>query len=361
MRRISMHWLWALAWTGTTWSTAGCTPPPCNTDQDCKGDRVCDQGACVDSGGQGGAGAGTSVGPGGAGTGGNTGPGGVSQGGAGQGGGSAGGASQGGAGPGSSEAGGSGPECGNGMLDPGETCDVGNLGGATCQSEGYDGGSLKCTGDCIGFNEAGCCKSDCTAEGDFMCDSPATQVTCGNYDNDACMEWGNPMGCPYGCSNGCLPAPVCSMSSSPGSGSFTPSFAAETNCSCLAANLTCHTLYQAKVASIAADGWHATLRFKKADGSSIPAGRKYWIVVGASSSPTCDLLNAYVVRKSGTVGAATTELEVADVPIWPDQGTYDADDAGTTKNIFLITDGSGVENQKIWFEKKALVFTKTCQ
>lgn len=39
-----------------------------------------------------------------------------------------------------------GPNCGNGMIDPGETCDGSNFGGVTCVDLGYDMGSLTCNG-----------------------------------------------------------------------------------------------------------------------------------------------------------------------------------------------------------------------
>jgi hypothetical protein len=38
-----------------------------------------------------------------------------------------------------------GPSCGNGVLDPGETCDGNDFNGATCQGLGYDMGTLTCT------------------------------------------------------------------------------------------------------------------------------------------------------------------------------------------------------------------------
>jgi hypothetical protein len=39
-----------------------------------------------------------------------------------------------------------GPDCGNGVVDPGETCDGNNFNGATCLTLGYDQGALTCTG-----------------------------------------------------------------------------------------------------------------------------------------------------------------------------------------------------------------------
>ncbi|NJK31741.1 MAG: hypothetical protein HC927_04590, partial [Deltaproteobacteria bacterium] len=32
--------------------------------------------------------------------------------------------------------------CGNGLIEPGEVCDTGDVGGATCQSEGFASGGL---------------------------------------------------------------------------------------------------------------------------------------------------------------------------------------------------------------------------
>lgn len=38
--------------------------------------------------------------------------------------------------------------CGNGLIDVGESCDTDNLNGQTCQSRGYDSGSLACNSNC---------------------------------------------------------------------------------------------------------------------------------------------------------------------------------------------------------------------
>lgn len=49
------------------------------------------------------------------------------------------------------------PTCGNGVWDDadGEDCDGSDLGGQTCQSLGYTGGTLRCTAGC-GLDESGC-------------------------------------------------------------------------------------------------------------------------------------------------------------------------------------------------------------
>ncbi len=51
--------------------------------------------------------------------------------------------------------GGSDPFCGNGVQETGEDCDAGNPGRHTCQSLGFDGGSLTCNADCT-YNDAAC-------------------------------------------------------------------------------------------------------------------------------------------------------------------------------------------------------------
>ncbi|MBX3025283.1 DUF1566 domain-containing protein [bacterium] len=45
--------------------------------------------------------------------------------------------------------------CGNGAIDGGEQCDLGTLNGATCATEGYVGGVLRCGSGCV-FDTSGC-------------------------------------------------------------------------------------------------------------------------------------------------------------------------------------------------------------
>ncbi len=45
--------------------------------------------------------------------------------------------------------------CGNNVKEEGEQCDRTDLGGATCQSLGYSGGTLRCTSGCL-FDTSGC-------------------------------------------------------------------------------------------------------------------------------------------------------------------------------------------------------------
>jgi hypothetical protein len=62
------------------------------------------------------------------------------------------------------ECGGGGPVCGNGIIEAGEVCDGANLGGETCQSQGFTGGTLACNGTCTGFDTSGCTSGGCTTQ-----------------------------------------------------------------------------------------------------------------------------------------------------------------------------------------------------
>jgi len=46
--------------------------------------------------------------------------------------------------------------CGNGIIEGDEVCDRSNFNGETCESLGFDGGSLACNASCKGFVPAGC-------------------------------------------------------------------------------------------------------------------------------------------------------------------------------------------------------------
>lgn len=96
--------------------------------------------------------------------------------------------------------------CGNGSIDPGEQCEGNDLGGATCSSIDFDGGELGCKADCT-FNTSGCCSDECT--GGQQCLDSSTVQTCGNFDGDACNEYGDQQVCSDGqeCSGGACGCP----------------------------------------------------------------------------------------------------------------------------------------------------------
>jgi hypothetical protein len=69
--------------------------------------------------------------------------------------------------------------CGNGVIEGDEACDGANLGGRSCQSEGFTDGLLRCTDACR-LDTSGCstCGND-VAEGDQVCDGDDVRgVTC---------------------------------------------------------------------------------------------------------------------------------------------------------------------------------------
>ena len=55
--------------------------------------------------------------------------------------------------------------CGNGIIDDGEQCDGGNLGGFTCVDLGYDGGTLACDMITCTFDASGCTNDGGTTGG----------------------------------------------------------------------------------------------------------------------------------------------------------------------------------------------------
>ncbi len=77
---------------------------------------------------------------------------------------------------------------------------------AACDNDQHCGGDCAaCTGSdhCQGGS---CCHDECPQTGNKRCDPQVADAfeTCGNYDADACLEWGDSTDCPSGesCSNG---------------------------------------------------------------------------------------------------------------------------------------------------------------
>jgi len=55
--------------------------------------------------------------------------------------------------------------CGNGVVDAGEDCDLANLNGQTCATQGFAGGTLKCGSGCV-FDTSGCTATRFVDNGD---------------------------------------------------------------------------------------------------------------------------------------------------------------------------------------------------
>ena len=91
--------------------------------------------------------------------------------------------------------------CGNSKVDAGEQCDAANLGGKTCSSLGYVGGSLACKKDCS-LDAAGCfyCKKD-----ELKCDGTEKLKICtkGAWVTQTCADiclknlFGYPVKCAF--------------------------------------------------------------------------------------------------------------------------------------------------------------------
>lgn len=103
----------------------------------------------------------------------------------------------------------SGPGCGNGIIEPPEDCDGEDLAGETCESLGYEGGTLGCRELCA-FDTSGCISN--AVCGDSIV-APDEQCDDGNLDDDdgcdsGCdieLGWiceGAPSVCTEGCGNG---------------------------------------------------------------------------------------------------------------------------------------------------------------
>ncbi len=87
--------------------------------------------------------------------------------------------------------------CGDQNIQAGEeACDSDNIAGATCATEGFDGGTLFCNENCDGFNTDDCflC-GNMTQESDEDCDGP-------DLDDNTCMTQGfgdGTLGCTAAC------------------------------------------------------------------------------------------------------------------------------------------------------------------
>jgi hypothetical protein len=88
--------------------------------------------------------------------------------------------------------------CGNGVIDGDEQCDTGELGGETCQSQGFGGGGLTCAADCT-LDTSQC--TDCgngVIDGEEECDGEdlGDNATCFDLNLGTAME---PLGCTAEC------------------------------------------------------------------------------------------------------------------------------------------------------------------
>ena len=74
-----------------------------------------------------------------------------------------------------------GEPCGNGIIDPGEECDGGNLNGSSCAAQGFDGGALGCDPVVCVFDTSGC-----TTDPGNTCDGNCNGCTCPSFECAMC-------------------------------------------------------------------------------------------------------------------------------------------------------------------------------
>jgi len=82
--------------------------------------------------------------------------------------------------------------CGNNTIEGNEVCDGAQLNGATCETQGFGPGTLACKGDCSGYDTSGCgeeCQPQC---GTRVCGpDPICQESCGDCgDFEVCSDDG---------------------------------------------------------------------------------------------------------------------------------------------------------------------------
>lgn len=114
--------------------------------------------------------------------------------------------------------------CGNGWKEPGEACDQDDLGGQTCASQGYQGGALACTQTCALDMSA------CTDDAPTQCQNGEKEPgeDCDGFDlgGTSCTDlgWsGGDLGCSGACTfdtSGCVNEPMCSYDVSPDGASY---------------------------------------------------------------------------------------------------------------------------------------------
>ncbi len=90
-----------------------------------------------------------------------------------------------------------GPECGNGVVETGEACDGGDLGGATCGSEGFYCGGLSCNLDCT-LDTSSCVAGSC-GDATIQCSEDCDGTDLGG---ETCVSQGFDSGT-LACDGGC--------------------------------------------------------------------------------------------------------------------------------------------------------------
>ncbi len=91
--------------------------------------------------------------------------------------------------------------CGNGVLDPDEECEGADLDAQTCDSFGFDGGTLACTADCR-YDTSKCNAAPVCGDGKIdpeeSCDCKGGACTPAQLANLTCMNFDSPKGVSFG-------------------------------------------------------------------------------------------------------------------------------------------------------------------
>jgi len=104
---------------------------------------------------------------------------------------------------GSCPGGGNTSQCGNGQINSGEQCDGANLGGQTCQTKGFQSGTLACASDCT-FNTIQCVSAPVCTPNQSCTTNQGCSGTC-NASGSACNDNNPNDGCPAVPASGSYP------------------------------------------------------------------------------------------------------------------------------------------------------------
>lgn len=110
-------------------------------------------------------------------------------------------------------------ECGDGVVDPNEECDGGDLDGQTCMSLNYSGGGLACTTSCT-YDTSKCVAAPVCGDGvvdaasgeSCDCGMPGALCTLAQLNNQTCQGLTSPKGGPFsGGALGCSSPQACTF------------------------------------------------------------------------------------------------------------------------------------------------------
>lgn len=86
-----------------------------------------------------------------------------------------------------------------------------------------------------------------------------------------------------------------------------------------------------------------------------------------STNPVCMAREYYINRMDGGVWYSSNSiLNVSGIEIWTSEAAFNNAPNGDQKKLIIITGGAnspgevGNEYKKIWLQREAVIFTKTC-